>query len=380
MKITIIAPALPSNGGAARFTWEFSEYLASQNDDVTIISLYSNKDLFKGKNNLRIIDLADQNSMTQSIKFWINLSKTRKKIKCLIDELKPDIVLFMNFPATLWAQKFGKIPVLCYPQDINLLYTNTYIKNLSPLKYFFWYFFRILIRIIDKKRWESFDEVICNSEYSEKSITSKYNVPTRVIHLGTRTDFFKPQGKKKNVILCIAAQKAQRADFLIESISNLLKTRKDFEIWIVGNRGIHEAELKSLVDSHNISKWVKFFGIVTDKQLVELYSEALVTVHLVRQPPFGMIVTESMACGTPVIGCFPGGIEETIQHNETGFLIKEEDAKQLEEYISKILNEPKLSISMGNKGRERVKKKFEMSKKNLEFRNLILNWIDKKLK
>ena len=162
--------------------------------------------------------------------------------------------------------------------------------------------------------------------------------------------------------------------------SNLLKTRKDFEIWIVGNRGIHEAELKSLVDSHNISKWVKFFGIVTDKQLVELYSEALVTVHLVRQPPFGMIVTESMACGTPVIGCFPGGIEETIQHNETGFLIKEEDAKQLEEYISKILNEPKLSISMGNKGRERVKKKFEMSKKNLEFRNLILNWIDKKLK
>jgi glycosyltransferase involved in cell wall biosynthesis len=280
----------------------------------------------------------------------------------------------------LWAQKFGKIPVLCYPQDINLLYTNTYIKNLSPLKYFFWYFFRILIRIIDKKRWESFDEVICNSEYSEKSITSKYNVPTRVIHLGTRTKFFKPQGKKKNVILCIAAQKAQRADFLIESISNLLKTRKDFEIWIVGNRGIHEAELKSLVDSHNISKWVKFFGIVTDKQLVELYSEALVTVHLVRQPPFGMIVTESMACGTPVIGCFPGGIEETIQHNETGFLIKEEDAKQLEEYISKILNEPKLSISMGNKGRERVKKKFEMSKKNLEFRNLILNWIDKKLK
>ena len=380
MKITIIAPALPSNGGAARFTWEFSEYLASQNDDVTIISLYSNKDLFKGKNNLRIIDLADQNSMTQSIKFWINLSKTRKKIKCLIDELKPDIVLFMNFPATLWAQKFGKIPVLCYPQDINLLYTNTYIKNLSPLKYFFWYFFRILIRIIDKKRWESFDEVICNSEYSEKSITSKYNVPTRVIHLGTRTNFFKPQGKKKNVILCIAAQKAQRADFLIESISNLLKTRKDFEIWIVGNRGIHEAELKSLVDSHNISKWVKFFGIVTDKQLVELYSEALVTIHLVRQPPFGMIVTESMACGTPVIGCFPGGIEETIQHNETGFLIKEEDAKQLEEYISKILNEPKLSISMGNKGRERVKKKFEMSKKNLEFRNLILNWIDKKLK
>ncbi len=65
MNIVIIAPGLPNKGGAARFTWEFSEYLASQNDKVTIISLYSDKDLFKEKNNLKIIDLANKNSMTQ---------------------------------------------------------------------------------------------------------------------------------------------------------------------------------------------------------------------------------------------------------------------------------------------------------------------------
>ncbi len=286
----------------------------------------------------------------------------------------------MNFPATLWAQKFGKIPVLCYPQDINLLYTNTYIKNLSPSKYFFWILFRIIVRIIDKKRWASFDEVICNSKYSEQSITSKYNVPTQVIHLGTRTDFFKPSRVKKNVVLCIAAQKAQRTDFFINSISKLLKKRKDFEIWIVGSHGNHEEELKKLINLEKISKYVKFFGRVTDEELIELYSEALVTVHLVRQPPFGMIVTESMSCGTPVIGVIPGGTEETIQHNETGFLINEDDSEKLVEYVSKVLDEPKLSISMGKKGRERVKEKFEMSKKNLEFRNLILDWIEKKSK
>ena len=82
MKIAIIAPALPYKGGGARFIWEFSEYLSSQNDDVTIISLYSNRNLFKEKNNLKIVELADKNSMTQSIKFWINLSKSRKKEIC----------------------------------------------------------------------------------------------------------------------------------------------------------------------------------------------------------------------------------------------------------------------------------------------------------
>ena len=56
MKIAIIAPALPYKGGGARFIWEFSEYLSSQNDDVTIISLYSNRNLFKEKNNLKIVN------------------------------------------------------------------------------------------------------------------------------------------------------------------------------------------------------------------------------------------------------------------------------------------------------------------------------------
>ena len=53
MRVVIVAPGLPYKGGAARFTWEFSEYLASQNDQVTIISLYSNKKWFKEKNNLQ---------------------------------------------------------------------------------------------------------------------------------------------------------------------------------------------------------------------------------------------------------------------------------------------------------------------------------------
>ena len=110
-----------------------------------------------------------------------------------------------------------------------------------------------------------------------------------------------------------------------------------------------------------------------------MYSEALVTVHLVRQPPFGMIVTESMACGTPVIGCIPGGTEETIKHDETGFWINEDDSIQLEKYVSKILDNPELSVSMGENGRKWVEERFEMNKKNQEFRNLILNWIDKKV-
>ena len=381
MKVAIIAPALPTKGGAARFTWEFSEYLASQNDDVTIISLYSNKDLFNEKKNLKIIDLADKNSMTQSIKFWMNLSKTRKKIKELVNNLNPDVILFMNFPATLWAQKFGKIPVLCYPQDISLLYTNTYIKNLSKGKYFLWLILRQIIRVIDKNRWKHFDEIICHSNFSARNISETYNVKTKVILLGTRTNIFQSTKKqKKNVVLSIAAQKTQRVEFLINSIEKLLKDRNNFELWIVGSSGEHDKELKRLVKNLKLSDKIKFFGIVSDEVLVDLYSQSLAVIHLVIQPPFGLIVTESMACETPVIACHPGGTDETIIHNETGFLINENDQSSLIEYIKKFLDDPELSIKMGKKGRERIQKFFELESKNQELRLLMEKWSSEKSK
>jgi len=381
MKAVILAPGLPNKGGAARFTWEFSEYLASNNDDITIISLYTDRDLFKEKNNLKIIDLADKNSMTQSIKFWIDLSKTRKKIKHIINNLNPDIILFMNFPATLWAQKFGKIPILCYPQDINLLYTNTYIKNLSKGKYFLWLIFRQIIRIMDKNRWKNFDEVICHSNFSAKNISKTYNVKTKVILLGTRTNIFKPTKKQtKKIILSIAAQKTQRTDFLIKSVQNLLTDRNDFELWIVGSSGEHDEELKKITKDLKLLDKVKFFGRVSDEELVDLYSQSLAVIHLVKQPPFGLIVTESMACETPVIACHPGGTDETIIHNETGFLINENDQNAIIKYIKKFLDDPELSIKMGKKGRERIKEFFELNSKNEELRLLMEKWISYKSK
>jgi len=377
MKIVIVAPGLPNKGGASRYTWELSEYFVSKNDCVSIISLYTNRDIYKEKNNLRIIDIEKKYS-TQSMKFWINLSKTKKKISQLINEIRPDVVIYMNFPATLWADKFDKIPVLSYPQDINLLYNNTYIKNLSLSKYLLWIILRIFIRKLDKKRWKKFDEVICNSKYSEKQITSKYNIKSSVIHVGTKTDFFKPTISKKNVILTFAAQKPQRSHFLLKTIANLIKQRNDFEVWIVGSRGSYDSELKKLANTFNISNKIKFFGIVSDEKLIDLYSQALVTIHLVRQPPFGMIATESMSCGTPVIACHPGGTDETIIHEKTGYLIEENDAKNLLKYIQIFLNNPNQSYEMGKEGRKQVEQYFKAETQNEKFRELILDWIDKK--
>ncbi len=377
MKIAIVTPGLPFKGGAARFTWEFSEFLASKNDSVTIFSLYTDRNVFKEKNNLKIIDLADKNSSTQSIKFWINLFKIRRKIKKLISHLEPDLVFFMNFPATLWAQKFGNIPILCYPQDINLLYTNTYIKNLSHGKYISWIILRQFIRIIDKKRWTSFDQIICNSKFSSLSISKKYDVNPIVVYPGTNTKFFTPSEKNLKIksILLMANQKTPRADFFLKSLPILLKKRNDFKIWIVGNDEKYGQELKKLVDKLNINHITTFFGRVSDSKLQELYSKAMVLIHLQKMHPFGLVFIESMASGTPGIACKPGATEEIITDGETGFLVDENDSIKLMECVEKFLDNPNISLTMGIKGRDRVKKNFELSSQFEKIRQIILNHV-----
>ena len=44
--------------------------------------------------------------------------------------------------------------------------------------------------------------------------------------------------------------------------------------------------------------------------------------------PFGLVMVEAMACGTPVIAYDCGSVPEVMQHGLTGFIVKSEDEAQ----------------------------------------------------
>ena len=74
---------------------------------------------------------------------------------------------------------------------------------------------------------------------------------------------------------------------------------------------------------------VIFTGSVNEAQKQTLYSNAMATLFPIQWPePFGLVMIESMACGTPVIGTVQigeihcGAVEEVIEHGVTGIHIK----------------------------------------------------------
>lgn len=67
----------------------------------------------------------------------------------------------------------------------------------------------------------------------------------------------------------------------------------------------------------------------------ELLSNAMATLFPIQwAEPFGLVVIESMACGTPVIALNDGSIPELIEHGVSGFIAN--NYLELVQYIRQI--------------------------------------------
>jgi glycosyltransferase involved in cell wall biosynthesis len=75
--------------------------------------------------------------------------------------------------------------------------------------------------------------------------------------------------------------------------------------------------LKPLIDGEQI----QYLGEVSHEEKVQLLRNATVTLFPITwREPFGLVMIESMATGTPVIGMALGAVPEVIAHGKTGFV------------------------------------------------------------
>jgi len=67
---------------------------------------------------------------------------------------------------------------------------------------------------------------------------------------------------------------------------------------------------------------IEYLGEVGVEQKVELYANASATLFPISwEEPFGLVMIESLASGTPVIGFGRGSVPEVIENGKTGFIV-----------------------------------------------------------
>jgi glycosyltransferase involved in cell wall biosynthesis len=80
-----------------------------------------------------------------------------------------------------------------------------------------------------------------------------------------------------------------------------------------------EAEIKPLLDS----SLIEFVGEINEPEKNELLGGAQALLFPIDWPePFGLVMIESLACGTPVVAFDCGSVPEVLEHGKTGFIVQ----------------------------------------------------------
>ena len=91
------------------------------------------------------------------------------------------------------------------------------------------------------------------------------------------------------------------------------------------NEGPEREYFAREIEPH-LTEDIHFRGEVDHETKVELYRRARCTLFPIQWPePFGLVMIESLACGTPVIAFRHGSVPEVIEHGRTGFVVETVD-------------------------------------------------------
>lgn len=149
---------------------------------------------------------------------------------------------------------------------------------------------------------------------------------------------------------------------LIKAIHLVSKKFPQVKLKVLGGvlKGEFIKEYKQLVSELKIEKNVIFLGNKPKKDLLEVFSEALVIVVPSLYEAFGLVVIEAFSVKTPVIGSNTGGIKEIIRDTKDGFLVEPNNEVELAEKILYMLNN-KLDFSKFSKNcHDRFLQNFEL--------------------
>ena len=91
---------------------------------------------------------------------------------------------------------------------------------------------------------------------------------------------------------------------------------------IAGNvEAAHRQYFASQIEPHLDGTMVKYVGPVDDRAKNALLgSAAALLMPILWDEPFGIVMAEALACGTPVLGFARGAVSEVIDHGRTGFV------------------------------------------------------------
>lgn len=161
------------------------------------------------------------------------------------------------------------------------------------------------------------DAVIVDSEAAARGMRRWFGIEPRVINPGVRLEAFTPGTDRfeQPTVVCAADPDdgRKRVPMLVRAFTLARRTRRDLRLMLVRPAGADLAAELEAVDG------VELFDRDPER-VAALFQRAWVTALAAYSEAFGLVLVESLACGTPVVAMRDGGVPEIVDRPEVGRL------------------------------------------------------------
>jgi len=192
--------------------------------------------------------------------------------------------------------------------------------------------------------------------------------PTKVVYgfPGVDAELFSPDGPPppvaKPYILSVArwADRRKRLDLLIQAYAELRKLMSDAPALVLAGKDSPPADAIELARRLGVDQFVKYAGAPSATDLASLYRGAELFALSSDEEGFGVVLAESMACGTPTVSTDCGGPSSIITEGENGLLTPVGDPKALAAALARLLPDQATRRRMRRACRATVEARFSI--------------------
>ena len=143
----------------------------------------------------------------------------------------------------------------------------------------------------------------------------------------------------------------------LDAVQIVSSKMKNVRILIIGDgsdtNDKYMKQVESKISKLGLQDKVLITGYIEDVNNIMASLDLLVHCSTSVEP-FGLVITEAMSLGIPVIVSNLGAPAEIVKNKETGYIVDPHDAEKMSNYIITLLNNEKLAKTIGQKAKQDV--------------------------
>jgi len=333
----------PEAGGAEVHFQEIFKRLVMNGHTVTLLATkFSGAAREDRQDDIRVLRWGHTYTFNWEAPFLIRRLLREQRFDCIVDDVNK-----IPFFTPRW---FPKLPVCAF---FHHLFGKT-VFDLAP------YPLAVYVRFLEKRSsWGYRDVPTCTVSKSTRADLVAHGFREeniQIIENSVDTDQYAPSERpdaKDEATLFFAGRlkRYKNVALVIEALPDLIPNHPSIRL-VVAGAGDDQQHLVARARDMNVDDRVEFVGFVSEEKKIELLQGATLFVNPSHKEGWGITNIEANACGTAVVANDAPGLRDSVQHDKTGLIYKENDKDDLVRCIDFLLNDRGKRDSLEAQGRQ----------------------------